>query len=223
MRRTMPKVIKEGVCPECGKRLHEKGLCRCECGVLVDPRYDRAFLGHRVSKEPTGSPAIYGPLLPASDTRESGENELVVQAREYATTLHKGQMDFNGPEYITHCQRVAGNFSDPIKCAIGWLHDVVEDTGATQEDIHTGFPIEVADAIQCLTKYSGEDYFEYIKRVQSNPLSVAVKLADLKDNMDVTRFHRPLKQRDIDRLEKYRRAYHILYNPQPQQESESGE
>ena len=86
----MPKVIKEGVCPECGKRLHEKGLCRCECGVLVDPRYDRAFLGHRVSKEPTGSPAIYGPLLPASDTRESGENvnwdtiadKIVVMSRQ---------------------------------------------------------------------------------------------------------------------------------------------
>ena len=92
----------------------------------------------------------------------------------------------------------------------GILHDIVEDTHWTFEALlHEGIPADVVDAVRCLTKMEGESYDQFIERVKTNPIAVAVKLNDLRDNMDVTRLP-VLTEKDMDRLKKYHRAYSEL-------------
>jgi (p)ppGpp synthase/HD superfamily hydrolase len=88
------------------------------------------------------------------------------------------------------------------------LHDVIEDSDWTFEALEReGFAKEVIDALRCVTKESeDEDYDRFIDRVAQNPVAVQVKINDLLDNMDVTRF-RQLNEPDLKRLNKYLKAY----------------
>ena len=94
---------------------------------------------------------------------------------------------------------------------VGVLHDVVEDTEWTFEQLaDEGFPPHIVDALRCVTKLSEEEpYDEFIERVKSNPLATAVKINDLTDNMDVRRY-RELTDWDVRRLRKYLSAYRYL-------------
>lgn len=74
-----------------------------------------------------------------------------------------------------------------------------------------GFPDYILFAVECVTKMNpDEDYDHFIKRTEKSPLAVAVKLNDLRDNMDITRFNRPISDKDAKRLNKYLKAYRYL-------------
>ncbi|MCC4250173.1 MULTISPECIES: HD domain-containing protein [Microbacterium] len=110
---------------------------------------------------------------------------IVEQARSLAAAAHEGQVDKAGQPYLTHPARVAGRVAGNATLeAIAWLHDVVEDTPVTLDQLRQQFPEDVVDAVDAITKRPGEDKPAYYDRVAANPLARAVKMADLADNSD---------------------------------------
>lgn len=123
-----------------------------------------------------------------------------------ATTAHQGQTDKAGAPYILHPLRVmlSCKTEDEQICAV--LHDVIEDTSVTFEDLRSaGFKEEIIVAVTALTKCKNEVYDDFINRVLQNQLACHVKLADLSDNMNLSRIPNPSEE-DYQRVEKYRRA-----------------
>src|SRR5205085_1061747 len=117
------------------------------------------------------------------------ELDLLEKAIGIASEAHQGQKDRYGAPYITHAIRVMERLDDPTEKVVGILHDVVEDTDWSFEDLRKeGFPQSILDALDCVTKRDGEAYDDFVKRSASNALAKAVKLADLEDNMDLGRF-----------------------------------
>ena len=83
------------------------------------------------------------------------------------------------------------------------LHDVVEDTPITLGDLRNeGFHPDVIVAIDALTKREGESRIQAAKRAAANPIARMVKLADVTDNMDLSRISEPT-DKDFDRLKEY--------------------
>jgi (p)ppGpp synthase/HD superfamily hydrolase len=133
------------------------------------------------------------------------------RAIEIAIQAHKNQKDKVGQPYILHPLRVMlKGKNDPEKIC-GILHDVVEDSAWTFEDLKKeGFSAEVIEVLRLVTKTSeDEDYVQFIQRISQNATAVNVKLNDLEDNMDVTRFEL-LDEKDIKRLNKYLIARNYL-------------
>ena len=135
------------------------------------------------------------------------------RAIEIATEAHRCQVDKAGNDYIQHPLRVMAAGKTTNEKIVGVLHDVVEDTDWTFERLAAeGFSSEIIEALQCVTKLSEEEpYGEFIERVKSSRLAVAVKLNDLADNMDIRRLGE-LTEKDFKRLQKYHRAYKQLLN-----------
>lgn len=133
------------------------------------------------------------------------------RAIEIATEAHKGQVDKSNMPYLGHVTRVMDSGVTENEKIVGVLHDLIEDTKWTFEDLNKeGFSDLVLDALKALTKIDEqEDYDLFIERVKSNPLAIAVKLNDLSDNMDVRRLAE-LTDRDVVRLRKYLKAYNEL-------------
>ena len=125
-----------------------------------------------------------------------------------ATEAHRGQFDKAGNDYIQHPLRVMAAGTTTDEKIVGVLHDVIEDTDWSFEQLfEEGFSSEVIEALKCVTKVSEEEpYDEFIERVKKNPLAVAVKLNDLTDNMDIRRLVE-LTEKDFKRLQKYHKAY----------------
>lgn len=134
---------------------------------------------------------------------------LLKKAEEIATVAHEGQFDRCGVEYINHPRTVASYLEDPKEKIIAWLHDTIEDTDVTEADLRPVFGDEITDTVLILTKHPGDDYFDYIRRIEKNDTAINVKLADLTHNMRPDRIKNP-NQRDLDRLEKYKKAFNIL-------------
>lgn len=133
------------------------------------------------------------------------------RAIELATEAHRGQFDKVGNDYIGHPLRVMAAGKTIEEKIVGVLHDVIEDTDWTFERLTAeGFSDVVVDALRCVTKLSeDESYDNFIARVKTNPLAVAVKLNDLSDNMDIRRLP-DISDKDVKRLRKYLRAYKQL-------------
>lgn len=132
--------------------------------------------------------------------------KMVNIALEIATNAHKGQKDLGGRDYIEHPKAVANLLETDEEKTVGYLHDVLEDTSITEEDLVTmGISSEIVSVIKILTKKRGEPYTEYIERVKENELARKVKIADLHHNMDLSRISNPTK-RDFERLEKYKKV-----------------
>lgn len=128
----------------------------------------------------------------------------------YASEKHKGQTDKAGVDYIWHPVRVASGVSGTDAKIVALLHDTVEDTDATAEEIESLFGPRVANAVEHMTHRDGEDYFDYIRRLKEDPLAVLVKLSDLHQNMDLGRLPN-VTDKDRRRVEKYKKAEAILY------------
>ena len=130
---------------------------------------------------------------------------------EIATKAHEGATDKYGAPYINHVTRVMNMGETVHEKIVGILHDLIEDTHWTFDDLEKeGFSKEIIDALKCVTKISeDEDYSKFIHRVKINPLAVKVKLNDLRDNMDIKRMPEVLES-DLKRLNKYLRAYNEL-------------
>ncbi len=133
------------------------------------------------------------------------------RAVEIAVGAHKGQTDKHGQPYLLHPLRVMAMLGTPEGMMAGVLHDVVEDSDAwTIEALAAeGFPEAVVQAVDRLTRRAGEPYDDFIRRIQPDPLAVQVKLADLRDNMDVRRWRR-VGDQDLERLSRYHRAWRTL-------------
>ena len=127
-----------------------------------------------------------------------------------AATQHAGQLDKGGQPYILHPLRLMLQFSNPTLQIIAVLHDILEDTSTTAEDLEAlGFSAEIIQAIQALTKQTGESRLEAAKRTALNPLATQVKYVDVLDNMNLTRINNPTA-RDFARLEEYKEVLEII-------------
>jgi (p)ppGpp synthase/HD superfamily hydrolase len=127
-----------------------------------------------------------------------------------AASLHEGQLDKGGQPYILHALRVMMQMDTHQEQIVAVLHDSVEDTHADIGGLKADFGGRVAEAIDALTKRKGESYDDYLCRVKSDELATKVKLADLKDNCDLSRLGRTPTIADRERLDKYLRARAIL-------------
>lgn len=134
---------------------------------------------------------------------------LVVEAYRYATSCHYGQVDKAGEDYMGHIERVVSEFEDNTLRIIAYLHDTLEDTDADPNYILETFGEEILDAVQCMTRHVGEKYLYFIKRLSRNSNAAKVKLADLKDNMNLSRL-KIIRQVDMERYEKYKKAVRYL-------------
>lgn len=124
---------------------------------------------------------------------------------------HKDQMDKSGVPYVFHPWHVAEQMVTEESCCAALLHDVIEDTDVTADDLlKAGISEEVVKAVEMLTHDDDEPYLEYVERIKNDPIARAVKLADLTHNSDTTRFNRPMNDKDRARLEKYKKAKTIL-------------
>jgi hypothetical protein len=137
-------------------------------------------------------------------------NELRDKAMQIATKVHKTQVDKGGKLYIGHPLRVEKLCQDDDCKIVALLHDTIEDGDITAEYLlMQGFPTYIVDAVLSVSRNKGEDYFDFIQRSKANPIGRKVKMADLKDNMDITRLNE-LMDKDIERLKKYHQAYKML-------------
>ncbi len=131
----------------------------------------------------------------------------IQRAIEIAVSAHKGQLQRNGLPYVLHPLTLMLAVSSIEAKIAAVLHDVVEDSAWELEDLRAeGFSDSVIEAIDCLTHTGEEEYAAYIERVSTNDIAREVKLADLKDNMNLLRLPN-LKDRDLPRLERYHRAW----------------
>ena len=136
---------------------------------------------------------------------------MLERAIEIAVEAHKGQIDKGGSPYILHPLRVMMSVHGESEKIVGLLHDVVEDSDWTFEDLLAeGFSIEVIEALKSVTKNSdNEDYDSFIQRALGNPIGRKVKIADLRDNLDVTRIS-DITDKDVKRINKYKKALKLL-------------
>ena len=127
-----------------------------------------------------------------------------------AATQHAGQLDKGGQAYILHPLRLMLQFSNPTLQIIAVLHDILEDTATTAEDLKAlGFSAEIIKSIQALTKQTSESRLQAAKRTTLNPLATQVKYVDVLDNMNLSRINNPTA-RDFARLEEYKEVLEIL-------------
>lgn len=133
------------------------------------------------------------------------------RAIEIAVLAHKGVCDKAGAPYILHPLRLMFAVDAPDAKIVAVLHDVVEDSKpphrwGLEELRQEGFSEAVVSAIDCVTGREGESYDDFIERVLPNPIARKVKIADVMDNMNVTRLGAEISDKDVARLRKYRRA-----------------
>ena len=143
------------------------------------------------------------------------KEELLRLALKIANKAHHKQKDRYGVPYINHVVRVSDYGKTLDEKIVGALHDVIEDNPEYTSEalIELGFPEYIVFAVECLTKIDPEmPYEDLIKKAEQSPLAIAVKINDLRDNMDLRRYPTPLTKKSIKRLQKYHAAYHYLIN-----------
>ncbi len=113
--------------------------------------------------------------------------KMTIKAMKLAYAAHHGQVDYNNIPYIFHPYHLAEQMKDEITCTVALLHDVVEDTDVTMEELEKEFPMEVIEALKLMTHSPETDYFDYVKKIKTNPIAKIVKLADLEHNSDKAR------------------------------------
>lgn len=132
------------------------------------------------------------------------------RAIEIAARTHAGQVDKGGAPYILHPLRVMLRVAPGAQQIVAVLHDVVEDSEVTFEDLEReGFSAEVISGLRAVTKIEGESYEDFVARAALDPVGSKVKLADLMENSDLSRIAEP-SQKDRERVEKYRKAIAYL-------------
>lgn len=128
-----------------------------------------------------------------------------------ASNAHINQIDKAGQPYILHPLRVMFSRKNEIERICAVLHDVIEDTEITLDHLRNeGFSEEILSALDALTRRNNESYDEFISRIINNKIASHVKLADLCDNMDLSRINNPT-QNDYQRVKKYRKAIKRIF------------
>ena len=140
----------------------------------------------------------------------TAEQSMVDLALSIARKAHEGQLDKAGVDYIEHPIYVASQVDTEEEKAVALLHDVIEDSLVSAEELlQAGLPETVVTAVQVLTKKKEQDYQTYLETVKKNPLARVVKLADLKHNSDLSRLS-SITEKDRERLKKYKKAIDFL-------------
>ena len=137
---------------------------------------------------------------------------LTQKAMLLAYDAHHGQLDKGGVPYIFHPIHLAEQMPDELTTIVALLHDVVEDTDLTLDDIAGDFPPAVIDALRLLTHKPGTNYLDYVRALRNNPIAATVKRADLLHNSDESRLALcPISEAEKNRLrQKYQKALAIL-------------
>ncbi len=136
--------------------------------------------------------------------------DLTKKALQLCFEAHKNQVDKTGLPYVFHPFHLAEQMTDELSTICALLHDVVEDTDYTFDDLkNMGFPQAVIDVLQLLTHKDGVPYMEYVERLSVNPTAKQVKLADLRHNSDLTRLD-TVDEYALQRNEKYKKAQEFL-------------
>lgn len=137
-------------------------------------------------------------------------NQLLGRAVAIAAAAHQNQLDKANAPYILHPLRLMLRGQTLLEQIVAVLHDVVEDSDWTLDQLTIeGFPPEAIAALDCLTRRSDETYDKFIDRVLTNPLATRVKRYDLEDNMTLTRMT-ALTPKDVERLQRYHAVYQRL-------------
>ena len=132
------------------------------------------------------------------------------KAMKLCFEAHKDQVDKSGMPYVFHPFHVAEQMKDEVTTIVALLHDVVEDTKFTLDDIAArGFGQDVVDALALMTHDKNVPYLEYVAKLKNNPVARAVKLADLAHNSDPTRLD-VIDEKAKERFDKYKKAIAIL-------------
>lgn len=136
------------------------------------------------------------------------------QAIAFAANVFSESCDKGGKPYILHCLRVMNHMdpNDEDLMIIAVLHDVAEDfpdKWPVSFFTKNGYSDRVTAALSLLTHDKKVPYDDYIKAISNNPDATRVKLADLKDNSDITRL-KGVGKKDFTRMEKYSRAFLYL-------------
>lgn len=136
------------------------------------------------------------------------ERSQLERAIIFATDRHSGQVDKAGEPYICHSLRVMDEMDHRLEKQVAVLHDVVEDTDATIEEIENHFGRTVSKNVEMLTN-ERDEYMQYVDELSIYPVARKVKMADLKDNMDLSRLDN-IDQDDLERRNRYERALYML-------------
>ena len=129
---------------------------------------------------------------------------------KFCYKAHKNQVDKTGVPYVFHPFHVAEQMTDEATTVVALLHDIVEDTKYTLDDIAAkGFGREIVDAVALLTHKDGVPYLDYVAKLKDNPIARAVKLADLAHNSDLSRLGK-IDAKTKKRLKKYKEATELL-------------
>ncbi len=135
---------------------------------------------------------------------------ITKKALKLCFEAHKEQIDKSGMPYVFHPFHLAEQMKTEETTVVALLHDLVEDTDYTIEDLTSmGFSKTITDAIALMTHADDMDYMEYVRKIKNNPIAKTVKLADLKHNSDLTRLD-VVDEKALSRKEKYLKAIKLL-------------
>ena len=135
---------------------------------------------------------------------------LTKKALRISFDAHKNQLDKSGMPYVYHPFHVAEQMKDEYSTCVALLHDVVEDTDITLDELKSnGFPDEVIEALSLMTHSDDVPYLDYIRALKDNPLARKVKMADLAHNSDLSRLD-VVDEKAVERVNKYKQAILIL-------------
>src|SRR5580704_7961210 len=148
----------------------------------------------------------------------------IEKALQIAAQAHEGQKDKEGLPYILHPLRVMSRVEGEEAQIVAILHDVVEDTSVTMDDLRrAGFSEAILVAVECVTHSKDQPYAEYVIACKNNPIARQVKLGDLADNCRLDRtILRPQRlQRDLARIHRYFLSHKFLTDQITEQEYRS--
>lgn len=141
--------------------------------------------------------------------------EMTKKALKLCFAAHKDQTDKSGMPYVFHPFHLAEQMPDEDTTIVALLHDVIEDTPYTLDDLRAmGFNEQVLDALALMTHDKRIPYTDYVAKIKGNKIARTVKLADLKHNSDLSRLYN-VDEKAMKRIEKYRQAIALLSEPDP--------
>ncbi len=135
--------------------------------------------------------------------------KLTRKAMIIAYNAHQNQFDKAGVPYVYHPIHIAEQMETEEECIVALLHDTVEDTDITFEQLSKEFDGKIVNILKLLTRNKNEDYMKYINKLKEDPIARKVKIADIIHNADETRLNK-ITTKDIIRRNKYKRALEIL-------------
>lgn len=136
--------------------------------------------------------------------------DLTKKALKLCFEAHKEQVDKSGMPYVFHPFHLAEQMNDEATTVVALLHDVVEDTAITFEDLEKqGFDDEIINALKFLTHDEKTPYMDYVAEIKKNSIAAKVKLEDLKHNSDLSRLS-VIDEKALKRKEKYEKAIKLL-------------